>query len=144
SKLSAAMSGCLRCSSSALAMPVSPSAARRSSVGCLSIAFLSFLRPPDCSIPGSAPSVVVAGATDVAVPDRRGLRRRFSCVGFVEPVLQDGSDGAVGGGADVVATPTCGFDPGSAVAAREPQDAEAGAEALFRMRLGLHDGLHQG
>src|SRR5436189_4766611 len=98
--------------------------------------------PPDCPIPGSVPSVVVAGATDVAVPDRRGLRRRFSCVGFVEPVLQDRSDRAVGGGADVVASATGGLDPGRAVAARQPQDAEAGAEALLGMRLGLHDGLH--
>jgi hypothetical protein len=51
--------------------------------------------------PWQRPSVVVAVAADVAVPDRRGLRRRF--VGFVELVLQDRSDGAVGGGADVVA-----------------------------------------
>src|SRR5205809_3831805 len=133
------MSGCRRCSSSALAMPVSPSAARRSSVGCLSIAFLSSFRPPGCSILGSA-SVVVAGATDVAVPDRRGLRRRFACVGSVEPVLQDRGDGAVGGGADIVAAPTGGLDSGRAIALRQPQDAAAGAEALLGMRLGLHDG----
>ena len=37
SKPSAAMSGCLRCSSSALAMPVSPRATSRSCVGCVSI-----------------------------------------------------------------------------------------------------------
>ena len=78
--------------------------------------FLSFLRPPDCSIPGSGSSVVVATAADVAVPDRRGVRRRFSCVGFVEPVLQDRGDRAVGGGADVVAAPAGGLDAGRAVA----------------------------
>ena len=36
-ELSAAMSGCTRCSSSALAMPVSPRVTRRSCVGCVSI-----------------------------------------------------------------------------------------------------------
>ena len=59
-------------------------------------------------------------------------------------MLQDRGDRAVGGGADVVAAPAGRLDACRAVAAREPQDAEAGAEALLGMRLGLHDRLHKG
>jgi hypothetical protein len=68
----------------------------------------------------------------------------FACVSAIEPVLQDRGDRAVGGGADVVAAPGGRFHPGRAVAAREPQDAEAGAEALLGMRLGPHDRLDEG
>ena len=48
-------------------------------------------------------SVVVATTTDVGVPDRRAVRRVRVGVGFVETVLQDRLDRAVGGRADVVA-----------------------------------------
>src|SRR5205085_5303309 len=123
---SAVMSGCRCCSSNAFAMPVSPSVTRRFKVGCVSIVCL-------------LSSVVVTIAADVAVMDGWCLRRLVVGVGAIEPVLQDRLDRAVACGADVVAASAGGFDAGRAVAAREPQDAESGTEALLGMRLGRHD-----
>src|SRR5580765_6224137 len=130
SKASAVMSGCRCCSSNAFAMPVSPSVTRRFRVGCVSIVYL-------------LSSVVVTIAADVAVMDRWCLGRLVVGVGAIEPMRQDRLDRAVARGADVVAASAGCFDAGRAVAAREPQDAESGAEALLGMRLGLHDGFDE-
>jgi hypothetical protein len=75
-----------------------------------------------------------------AVLDRRLVCRRLAAVGLVEPMLQDRFDRAVTGGAEIVA----GFEPCRAVAPGQPQNAEAGAEALLGMRLGLRDGFDEG
>src|SRR5262245_6041871 len=104
---------------------------------------VSFAVTVDCCIRGKT-SVVVAGAADVAVPDRWSFRRRFSCIGLVEPVLEDRGNRAVGGGTNLVAAPAGRFHPGRAVAAHEPENAEASAKALFGMWLGLHDRLDEG
>src|SRR5882757_6883606 len=58
-------------------------------------------------------------------------------------MLQDRLDRTVARGTDVVAASAGRFDAGRAVAAREPQDAESGAEALLGMWLGHHDGLNE-
>src|SRR5438105_15537527 len=58
-------------------------------------------------------------------------------------MLEDRLDRAVAGGADVIAEPAGGFEPCRAVAPGEAQNAETGAEALFGMRLGLHDRLDE-
>src|SRR6266511_5917231 len=86
--------------------------------------------------------MVVASPSDVGVPDRlafRGLLR----IGLVEPMLEDRGDRAVARRTDVVATVAGGLEPLRAVALLQSQDAEAGAEALLGMRLGLHDRLDQ-
>src|SRR3954453_17160977 len=129
SKGSVATSGWRRWSSSALAMPVSPSAIRRSWVGWVSIVFLS--------------SVVVATAADVAVPDRRAFRWLPLAAGPVEAMLEDRGDGAVAASADVVAAPAGGIEPLDAIPPGQPQNPEAGAEPLLGMRLRPHDCLEQ-
>src|SRR5438552_9629935 len=88
-------------------------------------------------------SVVVAIAADVAVMDGWRLRRLAVHIGAIEPMLQSRLDRAVARRADVVAACAGRFDAGRAVAACEPQNTETGAEALFGMRLGLHDRLDE-
>jgi hypothetical protein len=53
-------------------------------------------------------------------------------------MLQDRLDRTVAGVADVIAAPAGGFESCRAVAPGQPQNTEAGAEALLGMRLGLH------
>src|SRR4249919_1857483 len=142
SKPSAARSGCWRCSSSALAMPVSPSATRRSCVGCVSIVSpFVFLLTRGVRSPASSASVVVATTTDFGVLDRRAIRRFRVDVGFVEPGLEDGRDRSVGGRADIVAALACRLDAGGAVGLHQAHDAQTRSEALLGMGLRLHDGL---
>src|SRR6266478_6011663 len=75
--------------------------------------------------------------------DRRTLRGLLLRVGSVEAVLEDRGDGAVASRADVIAAPAGGFEACRPIALGEPEDAEAGPEALLGMRLGLHDRLEQ-
>src|SRR5258708_35073179 len=84
-------------------------------------------------------SVVVATPADVGVPDRGRVRRVRFGKGAIEPVLQDGLDRAVGGRADIVATPGRRLDALRSVALHEAEDAKARAEALLGMWLRLHD-----
>jgi hypothetical protein len=83
--------------------------------------------------------VVVAIAADVVVMDRVCWRGLVIGIGAIEPVLQDRFDRAVAGRVDIVAAAAGRLDAGRTIAAREPQDAETGAEALLGMWLGLHD-----
>src|SRR6202521_3307704 len=142
SKPSTAMSSCLRCSSSALAMPVSPRATRRSYVGCVSIIFpFVFVFTRRVLSPASIASVVVATTTDVGVPDRRAVRRFRVGVSFVETVLQDRLDRAVGGCADVVAAPARCLDAFGPVSPHQADDAQARSEALLGVGLCFHNRL---
>jgi hypothetical protein len=85
--------------------------------------------------------VVVAGSADVAVEDRRGVAGSLGCCVVIELVIEDRAHRAVGQGADLDGAHRRGFE---AIGAKWPQqadDAEAGTEALFGMRLALQDQL---
>src|SRR4029079_9568342 len=112
-------------------MPGSPRAARRSWVWLTSI-----WSPSGCL-------VVVIAATDVAVMDRIGVRFGIGHEGLVEAGLEDGGDRAIAGRSDDEAAATGRFEGVRAIGSGERQDAEAGPEALFRMRLRPHDCLRQ-
>ncbi len=88
--------------------------------------------------------MVIAAATDVAVLNGRLVRHGLRAIGTVEVVAQDRDDRAVGAGADIDAALAGSLDALSALAAHQAQDAETGAEALFGVRLGSEDQLHQG
>jgi hypothetical protein len=88
-------------------------------------------------------SVEVAAAADVAVTDRIGLRFGIGHEGLVEAGLEDGGDGAIVRRADDDATAAGRFEAERAVGAHERENAKAGPEALFRMRLCPHDRLAQ-
>ena len=62
----------------------------------------------------------------------------------IQVVVEDGFDRAVGLRADVDGAGGGGLDPLAAERLGETNDAETGAEALFRMRLVLEDQLAQG
>src|SRR5215468_7530293 len=70
----------------------------------------------------------------------RSPRQRLA----VQPLVEDRADRAVGTGADLEPAPTSGLEPIVAVVSREPEDAEAGAEALLGMRPAAQDDLDQG
>ena len=76
--------------------------------------------------------------------DRRLVRHGLRAVGPVEVVAQDRDDRAVAASANIEAALTGGLDALAAPGAHQPQDAEAGAEALLGMRLGVQDRLDQG
>src|SRR5713101_7306841 len=101
-------------------MPVSPSATRRSWVGCVSIVSPWLHLPAGCAV--SVVSVVVATTTDVGVPDRRAVRRFRVGVGSVEPGLEDGCDRPIGGRADVVAALARRLDTGGAIGLHQTHD----------------------
>jgi len=61
----------------------------------------------------------------------------------IQPLVEDGADRAVGSGTDLEAASARGFEPVCAVLAREPQDAEASAEALFGMGPTAQDHFDQ-
>ena len=88
--------------------------------------------------------MVVAGSTDVGVVERQLRRGRARGWLAIKAVLQDRVDRAVGLGADLEAAPAGGLEPGDAVLASEPHDADAGAEALLGMRTAAQDDLDQG
>src|SRR5215218_8757474 len=62
----------------------------------------------------------------------------------IEAVGQDGVDRAVGSGADLEPSFASGLEALDAVVAGEPQDAEAGAEALLGMGPAAQDHVDQG
>src|ERR1019366_6334828 len=114
----AVVSGLSTISRKPLAMPCRPSSANRSIVGCLSKIRLL---------------MVVAGAADVVVQQRRAVRgARRRCL--VEPVLEDRGDRGVGQRADLDGAQADRLGPGGIDAAEQPQHAETGTEALFGMR----------
>jgi len=69
-----------------------------------------------------------------------GARQRLA----IEAVGKDGVDRAVGPGADLEAAPAGRLEALDAVVAGEPQDAEAGAEALLGMGPAAQDHVDQG
>ena len=87
--------------------------------------------------------VVVARPADVGVKDR-------NCVGAgrisglaVELVVEDRAHRAVGQGADLDGAHRCCFETFGAERPDQAHDAQAGAEALFRVRPALQDQLAQ-
>ena len=62
----------------------------------------------------------------------------------IEAVLQDRVERAVGLGADLEAAPAGGLEPGDAILASEPHDADAGTEAVLGMRAAAQNDLDQG
>src|SRR5690348_9367194 len=88
-------------------------------------------------------SMVVAAATDVAVLDRRLVRHRLRAIRPVEVVAQDRDDRTVATRANITATQAGRLDALGAPGAHQSQDAQAGAEALLGMRLGVQDLLDQ-
>src|SRR6476660_9315615 len=87
-------------------------------------------------------SMEVGGAADVVVRDRRPVRGHCR-LSAIEVVLQDRVDRAVGARADLERPATSGFEPLTTVDLGEPQDADAGAEALFGVRALPQDDLDQ-
>ena len=88
--------------------------------------------------------MVVAAATDVAVLNGRLVRHGLRAIGPVEVVAQDRGDRAVATGANIDAALAGRLDAFGALGAHQSQDAEAGAETLFGVRLGMQDLLDQG
>src|SRR5947209_16725720 len=84
----------------------------------------------------------VGGAADVVVRYRRPVRGR--CRPFaIEVVLQDRVDRAVGARTNLERPAASSFEPLMAIGFGEPQDADAGAEALLGMRALPQDDLDQ-
>ena len=79
-------------------------------------------------------SMEVAGATDVAVDDRRPVRGDCGLLAIAVG-LQDRADRGVGARADLKRPGAGGLKPLSPVALGQPQDADAGAEALLGVGL---------
>src|SRR6202521_2120969 len=80
--------------------------------------------------------------TDVVVDYRRLVRGRCEPVAIAVG-LQDRVDRAVGSRADLQRPPAGGLQPLGPVALDEPHDADAGAEALLRVRALAQDDLDQ-
>src|ERR1700733_1756237 len=88
-------------------------------------------------------SVVVAAATDVAVPDGLGVGGGVGQEGLVEAGLEDRSDRPIARCSNADATATCSFEALRPIGLLHPQNAEAGSEALLGMGLCPHDRLAQ-
>ena len=71
--------------------------------------------------------------------DRRTVRGRPVCGVSIELVVEDGTDRAVGERADLDGAGGGGLQPGDPERPRQPQDAEAGSEALLGMRPLIED-----
>src|SRR5688572_24648368 len=71
---------------------------------------------------------------------RNGLERRQA----IQPVLEDRVHVPIGAGADGERAGAGGFEPGGPVAPAEPEQPEARAVALFRMRTVGEDRLYEG
>src|SRR5215469_17124797 len=87
--------------------------------------------------------MVVAWPADVGVEQRDivdGRSRRRS----VELVIEDRAHRAVGQGADLDGSGRRGFEASGAERPNQADDAETGAEALFRMRPALQDQFAKG
>ena len=83
--------------------------------------------------------IVVARPTDVGVQDRRSVRGALVRGTPVEVVIEDGFDRTVCSCADVDGTLCCSFETLSAIGASQPDDAETGTKALFRVRTSFED-----
>src|SRR4029450_10102679 len=86
--------------------------------------------------------MVVGGAADVVVRDRRPVRGHCR-LSAIEVVLQDRVDRAVGARADLERSAAGGLEPLGAIVLCEPQDADAGAEALLGVRALAQNDLDQ-
>src|SRR5215467_5074247 len=87
--------------------------------------------------------MVVARPADVGVEQRDvvdGWWRRRS----VELVIEDRAHRAIGQGADLDGSGRGGFEASGAERPKQADDAETGAEALFRMRPTLQDQIAKG
>ena len=71
--------------------------------------------------------------------DRRTVRSPLLCGVSIELVVEDGANRAVGERADLDGVRCSGFQPCDAERPRQPQDAEAGSEALLGMGSLLQD-----
>src|SRR5437867_5946457 len=71
--------------------------------------------------------------------DQRAVRSTLVCGVSIELVVEDGTERAVGERADLDGARGGGFQTCDAERPRQPQDAEAGSEALLRMRPLLQD-----
>src|ERR1700757_4791899 len=83
--------------------------------------------------------LVVARAADVGMDDRRTVRSPLVCGVSIELVVEDGADRAIGERADLDGVRCRGFPTRDAERPRQPQDAEAGSEALLGMGSLLQD-----
>src|SRR5215472_4914210 len=103
---------------------------------------LSWLRVGCVNIDCFSSSMEVTRATDVGMCNRRPIRG--SCGPFgVEVVLQDRIDRGEGARADLQRPAARRFEPVAAIALEEPDDAEAGAEALLGVTALAHDEVEQ-
>src|ERR1700758_5163428 len=107
-------------------MPDRPSWPNWSSIGWVSIAFSS---------------VVVAWSADVGVEDRHAIGGRRLRSLAIELVVEDGTHRAVGQRADLDRSRGGGFEAIGAEWPHQPHDAEASAEALFRVGTAFQDQL---
>src|SRR6478609_8431716 len=71
--------------------------------------------------------------------DRRTVRSPLVCGVSIELVVEDGADRAIGERADLDGMRCSGFQTCDAERPRQPQDAEAGSEALLGMGSLLQD-----
>src|ERR1700756_231383 len=85
----------------------------------------------------------VGWAADVVVRYRRPVRGRCRPLA-IEVVLQDRVDRAIGARTDLERTTAGGFEPLAAISFGEPQDADAGAEALLGVGALPQDDLDEG
>jgi len=85
--------------------------------------------------------MVVARSADIGVKDGHGIGRRAGRCLTVKLVVEDRAHRAVGQGADLDCPRGRRFQASGAEWPHQADDAEAGAEALFRMRALLQDQL---
>ena len=88
-------------------------------------------------------SMVIVAAPDVAVEDRHAVGTAMRGGVAIEVVVEDGFDGAVGPGADVERPCRGRLHPLRAEGFDQPDDAEAGPEALLRMGPFFQDQVAQ-
>src|SRR5580700_4100607 len=107
-------------------MPERPSWLNWSSIGWVSTAFSS---------------VVIARSADIGVEDRHAIGGWPLCGLAIELVVENGAHRAVGQGADLDCPRGGGFEAIGAEWPSQPDDAEAGPEALLRVGPALQDQL---
>src|SRR5207247_2401551 len=76
--------------------------------------------------------------------DRRAVRSTLVRGVLIEFVVEDGTDRSVGERTDLDGPRGVGFQPYDTDRPRQPQDAEAGAEALVGVRPVLQDKMAEG
>jgi len=121
-----AVSSAASSSANAWAMPDRPSWPNWSSIGWVSNGIL---------LSGSS------AVADIGVEDRHAIGGRPLRSLAIELVIEDGAHRAVGQGADLDRPRGGGFETIGAERPHQPDDAEAGAEALFEMGPALQDQL---